>query len=83
MEFAFNIGNVITLITGLIGFSVGYGILQQKINQLIENRDACTKRFESIESNHNTAMRELREEMREVNAKLNQLVGMLTKTVSN
>jgi hypothetical protein len=71
------IANLIQIAILLVGLGVTYGVLNQKITNLTEMKKGCDRRFEYIEQGNTTSNRELRKEMKEMSATLNQIVGQL------
>jgi len=61
----------------LLGIGVIYGVLKTKIDNLSNQKQACDKRFDAIEENHNTAIDGIREEVKSIANTLNQLVGKI------
>ena len=71
------IGSVITVVSLVIAYAVGYGILNQKVNDLRDQRKLCEKRFDNIESEHASSNKQLTDIVHNIEATLNQLVGRI------
>jgi hypothetical protein len=78
----FDAGDIITIAAFIIGGSVTWGKFSQKINNLESQRGTCEKRFEGIEHDHSTNVRELREEVKSISAQLHEMMGMLKMFLS-
>ncbi|NCB45039.1 MAG: hypothetical protein EOM59_20805 [Clostridia bacterium] len=61
----------------LLGIGVIYGVLKTKIDNLTNQKQACDKRFDTIERNHTDAIDGIREEVKSIANTLNQLVGKI------
>lgn len=79
----FQIGNVITIALAVLGYAIGYGILNQKVNDLRDQRKLCDKRFDNIESEHASSNKTLTDTVHNIESTLNQLVGRLDMFFSN
>ena len=77
------VGSVITVVSLVIAYAVGYGILNQKVNDLRDQRKLCEKRFDNIESEHATSNKTLTDTVHNIESTLNQLVGRLDMFFSN
>lgn len=77
------VGSVITVASLVIAYAVGYGILNQKVNDLRDHRKLCEKRFDNIESEHATSNKTLTNTVHNIESTLNQLVGRLDMFFSN
>jgi len=73
----FGLGNLITIALAVLGYAIGYGILNQKVNDLRDQRKNCDKRFENIESEHASSNKQLTDTVHNIEATLNQLVGRI------
>jgi len=73
----FGLGNLITIALAVLGYAVGYGILNQKVNDLRDQRKNCDKRFENIENEHASSNKQLTDTVHNIEATLNQLVGRI------
>lgn len=82
METVFTLGNAITLALAAIGMAVSWGTLTQRMKAVEDHKHDCTKRFESIEIDHDGAIRDLRAEIKEINNSLHELIGMVKIFVS-
>ena len=71
------VGSVITVVSLVIAYAVGYGILNQKVNDLRDQRKNCDKRFENIENEHASSNKQLTDTVHNIEATLNQLVGRI------
>ena len=71
------VGSVITVVSLAIAYAVGYGILNQKVNDLRDQRKNCDKRFENIENEHASSNKQLTDTVHNIEATLNQLVGRI------
>jgi len=71
------VGSVITVVSLVIAYAIGYGILNQKVNDLRDQRKNCDKRFENIESEHASSNKQLTDTVHNIEATLNQLVGRI------
>ena len=71
------VGSVITVVSLVIAYAVGYGILNQKVNDLRDQRKLCEKRFDNIESEHASSNKQLTDIVHNIEATLNQLVGRI------
>ena len=71
------VGSVITVVSLVIAYAVGYGILNQKVNDLRDHRKLCEKRFDNIESEHASSNKQLTDIVHNIEATLNQLVGRI------
>ena len=77
------VGSVITVVSLVIAYAVGYGILNQKVNDLRDQRKLCDKRFDNIESEHASSNKTLTDTVHNIESTLNQLVGRLDMFFSN
>ena len=82
MENVFNLGNAITLALAAIGMAVSWGTVTQRLKNVEDHKHCCDKRFESIENDHDGAIRDLRAEIKEINNSLHELIGMVKIFVS-
>ena len=77
------VGSVITVASLVIAYAIGYGILNQKVNDLRDQRKNCDKRFENIENEHASSNKQLTDTVHNIESTLNQLVGRLDMFFSN
>lgn len=82
MDTLFTAGNMITLAIAVIGMAVSWGTLTQRLKNVEDHKNGCEKRFESIENDHDGAIRDLRAEIKEINNSLHELIGMVKIFVS-
>ena len=73
----FSIANIITLALAIGTALIGYGSLHQKVKDICEHRKVCERRFEAIESDHDSNIKGIREEIKSISALLNQLIGKI------
>lgn len=71
------LGNIIQIGTILVSLGVVYGVLNQKINGILNQRKVCGKRFENIEREHNETNKQIRDEIKQISGSLNQLTGKI------
>ena len=77
------VGSVITVVSLVIAYAVGYGILNQKVNDLRDQRKVCENRFEKVETEHDASIKSLTDTVHNIETTLNQLVGRLDMFFSN
>lgn len=73
----FGLGNLITIALAVLGYAIGYGILNQKVTDLRDQRKVCEKRFEKVETETDASIKTLTETVHSIDKTLNQLVGRL------
>lgn len=79
----FGLGNLITIALAVLGYAAGYGILNQKVNDLRDQRKVCENRFEKVETEHDASIKSLTDTVHNIETTLNQLVGRLDMFFSN
>ena len=77
METIFTLGNAITLLIAGVGIAVNWGILTQRMKNVEDHRTGCEKRFDSIERDHNGAIKDMQTKMENISNSLHELIGMV------
>ena len=77
MDTVFTLGNIITALTLLVTGSIAWGRTTQRIKQIEDRHLGCDKKFEKIESDHNGAISDLRDEIKNISNSLHELIGMV------
>lgn len=71
------LANIIQIAVLLVGIGATYGVLNQKITNLVCNKQSCDKRFEVIEREHDATNQQIRDEIKQISGALNQLIGKI------
>jgi hypothetical protein len=77
METVFTLGNAITLLIAGVGIAVNWGILTQRMKNVEDHRTGCEKRFDSIERDHTSAIKDMQTKMENISNSLHELIGMV------
>ena len=68
---------IIGIVVNLIVVGIAWGKIQTQIDEVLKHRNTCNDRFKSIEEEHNSAIADMRNDMKSISGALNQLIGKI------
>lgn len=68
---------IISIGINLVLIGIAWGNLKNSVDELRRNRGDCMKRFAQIEDGHNSAIKDIREEIQCITRVLYELVGKI------
>lgn len=68
---------IIGIVTNLVIVGIAWGKIQTQLDEVLKHKTSCNERFKSIEEEHNSAIADIRDDMKSISGALNQLIGKI------